>query len=154
MALNKKRPVVRQNLGGAFKMTLRNHVTTLSGLSRGLTKVRWHSDYKFIACCPAHDNRNPSLSVTDIGGKILLKCFAGCSQECVIATLRELGLWHSASRYQVYRRKRCELKDKVRHHQQILALGIAMSDQGQELSEDDQARMEQSVKFLQDHANG
>ena len=132
-------------------MILQNHVTTLSGLSRGLAKVRWHSDYKFLACCPAHDDKNPSLSVSDSGGKILLKCFAGCSQEQVIGALRDLGLWHTASRDQIDRRKRGELKDAIRHHQQILALGINQTD---ELSEFDQAQMKKSIQFLQDHANG
>ena len=29
--------------------------------------------------CPAHDDRNPSLSVTNGDGKVLLHCHAGCS---------------------------------------------------------------------------
>jgi putative DNA primase/helicase len=38
----------------------------------------------FVACCPAHDDRNPSLSVR-IGssGCLLFKCFAGCSLESI-----------------------------------------------------------------------
>jgi hypothetical protein len=38
--------------------------------------------------CPAHEDDKASLSVKEVeGGKILLKCFAGCSQEEVIAAL-------------------------------------------------------------------
>ena len=34
----------------------------------------------WIALCPAHDDRNPSLSVREAGdGTILLRCHAGCS---------------------------------------------------------------------------
>jgi DNA primase len=34
----------------------------------------------FMACCPAHEDRNPSLSVSQgQDGRILLKCWAGCS---------------------------------------------------------------------------
>src|SRR5215813_3480984 len=48
----------------------------------------------YIACCPAHDDRNPSLSINeDAGGKVLLHCHAGCEQQEVIDALRERGLW-------------------------------------------------------------
>ena len=33
------------------------------------------------ALCPAHEDRNPSLSVREANGKILVKCFAGCTTE-------------------------------------------------------------------------
>jgi hypothetical protein len=47
--------------------------------------------------CPAHDDRTPSLSVCDKGGKTLVHCKAGCSQDRVIAALRERGLWGEES---------------------------------------------------------
>ena len=48
----------------------------------------------WISCCPAHDDREPSLSVRDAkDGKVLVHCFAGCDQERVIAILRSRGLW-------------------------------------------------------------
>ena len=93
--------------------------TTLSSIANGRNKVRWHGDYKFSACCPAHDDRNPSLSVSDKNGKILVHCWAGCTQEEVIGALRDLGLWHSASRYQLERRKRSKLVEDIRSHYKI-----------------------------------
>jgi putative DNA primase/helicase len=46
------------------------------------------------ARCPAHDDDNPSLSVSDgPNGKVLVHCHAGCSQEAVIAALKSRGLW-------------------------------------------------------------
>ncbi len=37
------------------------------------------SNNGFMACCPAHDDKNPSLSVSETAdGTILIKCFAGC----------------------------------------------------------------------------
>jgi putative DNA primase/helicase len=46
------------------------------------------------ARCPAHDDRNPSLSVRDKDdGGVLVHCFAGCAQRDVIGVLVELGLW-------------------------------------------------------------
>lgn len=48
----------------------------------------------WMCCCPAHDDTNPSLSV-DMGenGNLVVKCWAGCSQQEVIGALRGRGLW-------------------------------------------------------------
>ena len=44
--------------------------------------------------CPAHDDRSPSLAITDRGDGIpLLYCHAGCTQDAVIAALRQRGSW-------------------------------------------------------------
>ena len=48
----------------------------------------------WMARCPTHDDREPSLSIRDADdGKVLVRCHAGCDQERVIATLRSRGLW-------------------------------------------------------------
>jgi hypothetical protein len=48
----------------------------------------------WMACCPAHDDTTPSLSINETSvGKVLVKCFAGCSQAGVIATLQKRCLW-------------------------------------------------------------
>ena len=124
---------------------------TISNIASGLSKVRWHGDYKFTACCPAHDDRNPSFSVTDSSGQVLVKCFAGCTQAEVIGALRGMGLWHNASRHQLERRKRTELKEEIRHHQQMILLGAASTI---ELSEADIAQMKKSMAFLKEYAHG
>jgi len=43
----------------------------------------------WTACCPAHDDKSPSLSISESNGKILLHCFAGCTIDTV---LEKLGL--------------------------------------------------------------
>ena len=45
--------------------------------------------------CPAHDDRTPSLSVSEEGGKVLVHCGANCSQDAVLNALRERGLWET-----------------------------------------------------------
>jgi hypothetical protein len=48
----------------------------------------------WMARCPAHDDRAPSLSIADArDGKVLVRCHAGCDQRDVIAALRALGAW-------------------------------------------------------------
>ena len=41
----------------------------------------------WIACCPAHGDSNPSLSVTESGGKILVHCHAGCSADAIVGAM-------------------------------------------------------------------
>jgi len=45
----------------------------------------------WVALCPAHEDRNPSLSITETDGKWLLHCHAGCEYAAVVdaAGLRE-----------------------------------------------------------------
>lgn len=45
--------------------------------------------------CPCHADKNPSLSVDISNGKLLVKCFAGCSQKAVVDALKSRGLWPS-----------------------------------------------------------
>lgn len=57
-------------------------LTTTAVLLSKLQQVRRSGD-GWIARCPAHEDRNPSLSVTERDGKILYHCHAGCTQEAV-----------------------------------------------------------------------
>ena len=47
----------------------------------------------WMARCPAHQDRNPSLSLQDADCKVLAHCHAGCEQQAVVDALRRLGLW-------------------------------------------------------------
>jgi hypothetical protein len=50
----------------------------------------------WMARCPAHDDREPSLSIRQReNGQVLIRCHAGCEQAQVIAALRSRGLWLS-----------------------------------------------------------
>ena len=52
---------------------------------------KW-SGNKGMACCPAHDDRTPSLGVT-LGRKaILFHCFAGCNRSDVLAAFAREGI--------------------------------------------------------------
>ena len=53
-----------------------------------LDKVRNRGDSSWMACCPAHTDKNPSLSIKETqDGDILLHCFAGCGVDDVLAAL-------------------------------------------------------------------
>lgn len=51
----------------------------------------------WMARCPAHGDRNPSLSIrAGRDGQVLVHCHAGCTQADVIAALRDRGVWQEA----------------------------------------------------------
>lgn len=49
----------------------------------------WHGNYA-MARCPAHADREPSLSLRQGDRGILVHCFAGCSNEDVLRELRQI----------------------------------------------------------------
>ena len=59
---------------------------TIGELLSHLKRVR-KAGGGFTSCCPAHEDKNPSLSITEREGRILLHCHAGCNVEAVLAAL-------------------------------------------------------------------
>jgi hypothetical protein len=55
-------------------------------LSR-LEGVKHRSNGGYIARCPSHADRSPSLSVCERDGKVLLKCFAGCGVDDIVSAV-------------------------------------------------------------------
>jgi len=56
-------------------------------LSR-LHKVKRTGQGRYMACCPAHQDRSASLAVKELDdGRILLHCFAGCPTADVLAAV-------------------------------------------------------------------
>lgn len=67
----------------------------------------------WVARCPGHEDHKPSFSIRDTDdGKLLVRCFAGCSQERVIAALRSRGLWSCDGTYRPTRRALREVPEK------------------------------------------
>jgi len=60
-------------------------------LARALGARR--SGISWITKCPAHDDNNPSLSIREVDGQVLVHCHAGCAQREVINALSSRGLW-------------------------------------------------------------
>lgn len=50
-------------------------------------KGTWHGSFA-MACCPAHADGAPSLSLRQGDTRILVKCFAGCTPEAIFQALR------------------------------------------------------------------
>src|SRR5580704_16980239 len=92
----------RRNSSGAHGIHPRGirerHRMNAAGIARGLRKWR-KSGSGWMACCPVHEDRTPSLSLNDTAdGKVLVHCQAGCGQHDVIAALKDAGLWPKPQR--------------------------------------------------------
>jgi hypothetical protein len=62
--------------------------TPLDRVLARLEGVTPTAEGQFMARCPAHHDRKPSLSVgVGKGGKVLVKCFAGCPAERIVEAL-------------------------------------------------------------------
>jgi hypothetical protein len=62
----------------------------LENLLSRLEGVRQRGPDRWIAKCPSHADRTPSVTIRDLGdGRILIHCFAGCE---VLHVLQAIGL--------------------------------------------------------------
>jgi len=53
-----------------------------------LKKVHSKNNGQYMACCPAHDDKNPSLSLKFLNdGRILINCYAGCAANDVLRAI-------------------------------------------------------------------
>ena len=82
-------------------MVVSNIMMSAEDLAKALGGKR--AGAQFVACCPAHDDSTPSLTIRDgSSGKILLHCHGGCSNADVITVLKDRELWPSPSREENY----------------------------------------------------
>jgi hypothetical protein len=67
------------------------HTSATARVLDRLDGVRPTGNGCWIAKCPAHPDRSPSLSIRDANDRVLLHCFAGCDPDDVLAAIG-LGL--------------------------------------------------------------
>ena len=104
-----------------------------------LDKVRQVKTNRWLALCPAHPDKNPSLQITETeDGTLLVKCWAGCTTAAVTRAasleMRDLFPGNKNSNYQLPNRT------AVAHERLILRLGQALIREGAELTEEDKQR--------------
>ena len=59
----------------------------IGDLLNKLQKVRLLSNGEYQACCPAHQDNNPSLNLKQVDDRILVTCQAGCQVEAIMQSL-------------------------------------------------------------------
>lgn len=133
-------------------------------LSR-LHKVKRNGANKWMACCPAHDDRTPSLAirVTD-DNRILIHCFAGCDPLSILNAI-SMGMadlqprltadqYHPFAFAKVEMAQRKKQQEELRRHQTIIALANDDIKQGKPLSQSDIEELRRSVKYMRENGNG
>jgi len=123
-------------------------------LSR-LDKVKACGGNKWLACCPAHNDKHPSLKVTlTDDGKILIKCWAGCDISAVLKALsiEMADLFPDKITYGKGKKppkfNRYELFDKLAFEALILYVAIQQLQQGKPLKEVDALRVGQAMSVI------
>lgn len=113
-------------------------------LSR-LDKVKSAGAKGWKACCPAHDDKSPSLAVSETSdGTVLVKCWAGCSAQSVVEAIG-LELRHLFPSGQ--RERTGPSKAAINHERAIYLIGAEQLQKG-ELTGDDLARFDLAKQRL------
>lgn len=114
-------------------------------LSR-LDKVKPNGAGKWLACCPAHDDKHPSLSIKEAdNGTVLLKCWAGCSAAKITGAvgldLRDLFAGDKPRSSQPSRAAR-------QFEAMVITVAVEQMRLGKQLSTEDQERLELAKRRL------
>ena len=116
-------------------------------LSR-VDKLKRTGQGRYIACCPAHADKRPSMNIRELDdGRVLIKCFGGCDNESILSAL---GLQFSdlfpepVTPHGKRERKPFNAYDVlacVRFEARITALAAIELSKGKPLTEQDKARL-------------
>lgn len=49
--------------------------------------IKQTGNNKYLCRCPSHEDKSPSLAITELSDKILVHCFAGCDAESIMAAI-------------------------------------------------------------------
>lgn len=129
-------------------------------LSR-LQKVRSTGRDSWMACCPAHEDRGPSLAISlKDDGVILMHCFAQCSTDSVLQAIglefddlfpeRERGKSAEYSSHNPYR-NRFPARDIIKiieYEALIVSMGARAIAQGKTITEIDANRISEAASTI------
>lgn len=116
-----------------------------------LDKVKAAGAGKWKACCPAHDDRDPSLSIRETDdGKVLLHCWAGCDTADVLAaiglTVRDLFPEVAGNSRGPVRRGPSKAAQQL--EATVISIALEQLRQGKPLSSSDHERFELAKRRL------
>ena len=135
---------------------------SIDNLLNRLRKVKSTGRGTYIACCPAHEDRSPSMTIRDCGdGRILLHCFGGCDTTSILEAIglefvdlfpeQDHALFHKAKPI----RRAFNANDVlalVQFETRLVALAALNISHGMELSVEDRARLLVAAERLNEAA--
>ena len=123
-----------------------------------LSSVKQTRPDRWQARCPAHDDRSPSLAITETqDGTILVKCWAGCSAADIVGgvglQLKDLfpprfdGQTYQGSKPPRY--SATEIVKTLVLESTILLLGYRALQRGEALDAQDEGRVELAIQAIE-----
>ena len=124
-----------------------------------LQKVQQRGKGQWLACCPAHEDRSPSLAIKENSdGRILVKCFAGCGATDVVhavgLTLADLFPEGGKESFDPFafaraqKKREVEAKAEKDHEKLVIEMADAKRQRGEKLSQKDLERELEAYKRL------
>jgi len=132
---------------------------TIDQLLTCLDKARRTGDGKWLACCPAHQDKSPSLAIKQTDdGKILIHCFAGCEVDAIVsavgltlaALMPDNPTYKKGSKPPKF--NKYELFDRITYESTILSLAIRQLINNIPLTLNDQKRVLKAEEIIDDIA--
>jgi len=122
-----------------------------------LDKVKHTGEGKWLAACPAHNDKSPSLAIKEAdNGNILIHCFAGCSVQEIVESIG-LTLADLMPDRPDYKKRskppkfnKYELFDRVLYESLVLYVAIRQMINKKPLSNDDRQRVERAMEVIFD----
>ena len=107
-----------------------------------LDQVKPNGKGRWMACCPAHGDLSPSLSIRELSdGRILLNCFGGCGVDEVIGSLgMSMGDLFPEDLSAEYRPLKQKTNDLSRD-EWVVKIGTGMIANGKRLNESEKKQV-------------
>lgn len=125
-----------------------------------LNKVKRIGGDRFMACCPAHNDSSPSLSVSYVNNRIMVKCWAGCNVVDVVSAVG-LGMedLFDNHRYDYisfegdFEDRRMAIKTNVLIEQAVIRLAITNNaiEDGKKLTVSEADKANKAYQYLKRH---
>lgn len=99
----------------------------------------------YSACCPAHDDRHPSLAIAEAEDRLLIHCRAGCSTKEVLTAV---GLEFSDLFLDVHKRSRTRHRTSLPQSERVRPFSWDWRSQCAELERATQTKREWAEKII------
>lgn len=126
---------------------------TLTSITSQLHGLRMTGPARWMAKCPSHPDKNPSLSIRQLeNGTILIHCFAGCPVESVTSALgiRVSDLFEKATP-KLYKKRltrgfnALDVLHAIADEVVVVLIAAKQIEQGQTLSCEDKSRLKEAI---------